>query len=113
MSKLSLESLDKDRLSVFNKLSSFKEMGVLGGGTALALQIGHRKSFDFDIFVSKKIDRSLWKKAKDVFGKGLIKLLDSEEQLNLTTAGGTGVTFFFDDYKNLFEPLSAKNINLM
>ena len=113
MSKLFLESLDKNRLDIFNKLANFSGLGILGGGTALALQIGHRKSFDFDIFVDQKIDKNLWKKARDVFGKGTIKLLDSEDQINLATPQGIGVTFFLGDYNNLFAPVASENIDLM
>lgn len=113
MSKLFLDSLDKNRLTVFNKLHGIKDVGILGGGTALALQIGHRKSFDFDIFVNQKIDKIIWQKAKSVFGKDSVKLLDSEDQLNLTTPDGIGVTFFFDDYTNIFEPVRGEGIDLM
>lgn len=45
MSKLILEILDTNRLDSFKKLKTFKQYGILGGGTALALQIGHKKSF--------------------------------------------------------------------
>jgi hypothetical protein len=89
-----LESLDENRLIVFNKLKSFKDVGILGGGTALALQIGHRISFDFNIFTNKKLDKNLWKRAKDVFGENSVKLLDNEDQLNLTTPENVAVTFF-------------------
>lgn len=113
MSKLFLESLDKNRLNVFEKLKSFRNTGFLGGGTALALQIGHRVSFDFDIFTYQKPDAGLWKKAKQVFGEKSEKLLDSEDQLNLTTPEGIAVTFFYDDYKNLFDLVKTEVMDLM
>lgn len=113
MSKLFLESLDVNRLTVFNKLRNFRNIGILGGGTALALQIGHRKSFDFDIFVNQKIDKRLWQKAKGVFGENSIKILDSEDQLNLNTPEGIGITFFLDDYQNLFPAVLCEQVNLM
>jgi hypothetical protein len=46
-----LEILDKKRKDIFAKL--YKILGndyYLAGGTALALQIGHRESLDFDVF---------------------------------------------------------------
>ena len=113
MSKLILESLDKNRLTVFNKLGSFRNLGILGGGTALALQIGHRVSFDFDIFTYKQLDDSLWKKVKAVFGKGSIKTLDTSTQLNLITPENVAVTFFNDEYKNIFNPVSTNTIDLL
>lgn len=113
MSKIILESLDENRLSVFNKLGSFKNLGVLGGGTALALQIGHRISFDFDIFTYKELDNNLWKKVKAVFGKSSIKTLDTSQQLNLITPENVAVTFFNDEYKNVFDPVPTNTINLL
>jgi hypothetical protein len=113
MSKIILGSLDKNQLVVFNKLGSFRNLGILGGDTALALQIGHRVSFDFDIFTFKKLDDSLWKKVKAVFGKGSVKTLDTSVQLNLITPENVAVTFFNDEYKNIFDPVSTSTINLL
>jgi hypothetical protein len=113
MSKLFLESLDNNRLDIFNKLDNFKELGMLGGGTALALQINHRKSYDFDMFVKNPINKSVWRMAKEVFGRDCVKTLESEDQLNLITPNGIKVTFFYDDYESLFEPIRTQNIELM
>ena len=113
MSKLFLESLNKDRLAVFHKLRSFREMRVLGGGTALALQIGHRASFDFDIFTREKLNNRLWKEAKHVFGETSEKTLDTEDQLDLITPEHVAVTFFYDDYQPLFDPIPSEVINLL
>lgn len=55
MSKIYLEILDKERIKIFQKMGDFKRIGYLAGGTALALQIKHRKSFDFDIFTLKSM----------------------------------------------------------
>lgn len=113
MSKLILESLDKNRLKIFHKLQSFRNVGVLGGGTALALQIGHRTSFDFDIFTHDKLNNLLWQKVKSVFGEKTEKTLDTEDQLDLITPEGVAVTFFHDDYRSLFSPTPSEIINLL
>lgn len=113
MSKLFLESLDKNRSVVFEKLRFFRNMGILGGGTALALQIGHRISFDFDIFTHRKLNDNLWKKAKQVFGEKSEKLFDNDDQLDFVTPENVAVTFFHDDYKNLFNPIKTEIIDLM
>lgn len=55
MGKLHLEILNEERKNIFQKLSAFRPIGFLSGGTALALQMGHRVSYDFDIFCSKEI----------------------------------------------------------
>jgi len=113
MLKLILESLNKNQLLVFEKLSAFKDFGVLGGGTALSLQIGHRVSYDFDIFTHEKLKSSLWKKAKEVFGNNSEKLLNTEDQLNLLTPESVYVTFFYDEYQSLFNPIKTVSINLL
>jgi hypothetical protein len=55
MEKMHLEILDEEREAIFKKLAAFRSAGYLAGGTALALQIGHRTSYDFDIFCAKEI----------------------------------------------------------
>ncbi|MEK7472948.1 MAG: nucleotidyl transferase AbiEii/AbiGii toxin family protein [Patescibacteria group bacterium] len=46
--------LDKNQKDILPKLSFLSKDGFyLAGGTALALQIGHRTSVDFDFFVKK------------------------------------------------------------
>ena len=59
MSEIHLELFDTNRQNVFVQLSEFKTFGYLAGGTALALQINHRKSFDFDIFINAARDASI------------------------------------------------------
>jgi len=113
MSKLFLEVLDNKRKEVYQKLDSFSEIGILGGGTALALQIGHRVSFDFDIFTHNNLDKDLWAKSKKVFGTESVKLLDDKDQLDIATQRGVNITFFYDDYKQVFRPLSNSPIDLM
>lgn len=113
MSKLILEILDNNRLESFNKLKDFKLYGILGGGTALALQIGHRKSYDFDIFINEPINKSIWRKVKEVYGENSYKTLDTPDQLNLVTENGINITFFLDDYKNQFELIKNDSIDIM
>jgi len=51
-------------------LKTFRRDFYLAGGTAVALQIGHRKSIDFDLFSEKAINR------RSIEGK-LLKNIDS------------------------------------
>ena len=55
MSLIHLELLDKNQRKVFEKLKVFKKKAILAGGTALALQLNHRYSFDFDLFQTKPV----------------------------------------------------------
>jgi hypothetical protein len=51
--KLILNILDKKRKAILPDLKVFKDDFYLGGGTGLALQLGHRKSYDFDFFTTR------------------------------------------------------------
>jgi len=42
--------LSKGRFEILPLLANFKDDFYLAGGTALALQLGHRDSIDFDFF---------------------------------------------------------------
>ncbi len=60
------ETLDKRRITLLKKIVSNMPMqnSYLGGGTALALQLGHRKSYDFDwltteVFTPESLQRDL------------------------------------------------------
>ena len=60
------EALTEEGLRLFPALTAFDDF-YLAGGTALALQIGHRLSVDFDLFCEGPIDRTLLSKVKKVF----------------------------------------------
>ena len=73
MSKIFLEILDHDRQEILTGLSSFRDEGYLAGGTALALQLGHRTSYDFDIFMDHPVTKNLKDKITAKFVKALYK----------------------------------------
>lgn len=60
------EALTGKGEAIFARLSSFPEYH-LAGGAALALHLGHRQSFDFDLFSPSPIPRDLFSKVKRVF----------------------------------------------
>jgi len=64
MSKLFLESLNRERLAVYQKLTAFRKIGVLGGGTALTLQIGHRVSLNKAFLLGR---RPKWRDYVDLY----------------------------------------------
>ena len=53
--EIKYQVLTKEGLSLLDNLKSaaFLKPFYLAGGTGLALQLGHRKSLDFDFFTSK------------------------------------------------------------
>ncbi len=113
MTDLHLESLDEERLKIFKQLRSFSNMGVLAGGTAIALQIGHRKSYDFDIFTYKPLENGLFRKLKSVFGNKVIKTHLSELQLNVSVPGNIKVTFYYDGYSSDRDTIKTGSIDLL
>lgn len=50
--------LSQNQLAVFEELKKFPEFSM-GGGTALALQIGHRRSIDFDMFTNEEFQNQM------------------------------------------------------
>ena len=95
MSKIFLDQLfDPKRKEVFQQLSEFEKSAVLGGGTALALQIGHRKSYDFDLFTANPISPVIKQKLMITFGKKNIQILnDTTSELTFFTKKGIKITF--------------------
>ncbi|MGX2985340.1 nucleotidyl transferase AbiEii/AbiGii toxin family protein [Helicobacter sp. 23-1048] len=56
--KLHFEILPKEQKEIYPYLKVLKDMDfTLFGGTALALQLGHRESVDFDFFTHKDISK--------------------------------------------------------
>ncbi|MDP2910639.1 MAG: nucleotidyl transferase AbiEii/AbiGii toxin family protein [bacterium] len=78
-----LEAIGLKRKKIFQKLKNFPDF-YLVGGTALALQMGHRISIDFDLFSDRKITLSFLDKVEKVFkdSKIIIKI-NGPEQLTV------------------------------
>lgn len=81
------EVLKSKQKELFKRLAKFKDF-YLAGGTALALQIGHRISVDFDFFSEKDITPVLLTKIRRVFKDYSLKvLLRHSEQLTVLVNG--------------------------
>lgn len=103
--------LKPEQRKIFEKLSHFSDC-YLVGGTALALQLGHRVSEDFDFFRNKELDKSFISKVYKVFKGYDIKVsFRHPEQINLTI---DSVKFNFVRYRYplIFGLKKFKNINL-
>lgn len=91
------EALNEKGKEIFPYLKQFQDF-YLVGGTALALQIGHRISVDFDLFSNKPIQKSLLNKAKKVFtGKSIDVVVNNPDELTLF-ADGMKITFFHNPF---------------
>lgn len=111
MSKLYFEVFTEGEKKEFPKFKKFVKFGVLAGGTALALQIQHRRSYDFDVFFNQPLSKTLNQKAKNVFGK--IRIINEfEEELTFVTPLDVKITFIYYPFLNLFPLISTFSINL-
>ncbi len=85
---------------IFPRLTRFKKF-YLFGGTALALQIGHRISVDFDLFINERLPARILEDAKRILkGHAVAQTYRAPEQLNIT-ADGVKMTFFSYQYPTI------------
>ena len=105
-----LEVLDKKRKKLLSQLIFLRKYGFyMAGGTALALQLGHRTSLDFDFYTEKKFDnekllRELGKRFKD------IKLIQNPEQTLIVKINRKEISFFHYPYPLIYSLVRNKEI---
>lgn len=113
MSVLYTNGLDSQRQNYFNeKIPQFANDFVLAGGTAIMLQLDHRKSFDFDLFSQKPLQDGLIRKCKEIFGKDIDVQTDTSDLLLFTTADGIKVGFVYYPYPPQHKLVEDGPINL-
>jgi len=106
--------LDKKRINILPLLKEFRKEFYLAGGTALALQIGHRDSIDFDFFCAEKIDtKKLFKKIKTVFNEHtILKTQEEENTLSVFIDNHIRLSFFTFEYKLIGKSVNDKYLRL-
>lgn len=96
---LQTQTVSAECLELLKKVSTselFSEF-VLVGGTALALQIGHRNSVDLDFFGEKEIDEKLYLDELQKFGKsGVLKV---SKNILITTVNNIKTDFVNYNYR--------------
>lgn len=91
------KALTEDASRLFPHFAKFRGL-YLVGGTALALQIGHRLSVDFDFFSFQELPKNLLQKVKRAFpGSSLVVTYHVPGQLNLLL-DNIQTTFFYYPY---------------
>ena len=111
MSKIYLEIVDSNRLVVFNKLKAFENEGYLAGGTALAFQLNHRVSEDFDVFIKSEVDNKLKLKVKEIFGE-VTFYVNTTDQISFVESSGIKITFLWYYFKLLNPTLPTASLSL-
>lgn len=106
--------LDKKRLDLLPLFKNFKKDFYLGGGTALALQIGHRDSLDFDFFKEGDIDtQKLFARLEEFFADHhLLKVQEEKNTLGLIVDDNVKLSLFGYRYKIIKELIYEENLNL-
>lgn len=106
--------LDKKRLDLLPFFKNFKNNFYLGGGTALALQIGHRDSLDFDFFKEGEINPAkLFNDLEEFFiGHHLLKIQEEKNTLGLIVDDDIKLSFFGYRYQLIKELIDEENVAL-
>ena len=106
--------LDQKRLDLLPFFKNFKKDFYLGGGTALALQIGHRDSVDFDFFKEGEIEtQKLFNDLEEFFDRRhLLKVQEERNTLGLIVDDSIRLSFFGYKYKLIKELIDEENLNL-
>lgn len=108
--KIYWDILDQKRSEILPFLSNFKDDFYLAGGTALALQLGHRDSIDFDFFSTNSFStEELFHKVERIFlGHQVVKIQEAKDTLTLIIDSSIKLSFFGYQYK-LIKPLIDEN----
>jgi len=85
--------LSSNQTDLLPLISDFSKQFYLVGGTAIALQIGHRESIDFDLFTAKPFKRNLIKKNLGKFGFPYQVIFEDGDQLHMLI-NDTKLTFY-------------------
>lgn len=106
------EILTPNAIALLPQFSHFEDF-YLAGGTALALQIGHRRSVDFDFFLPHLLPEQLLTRVKRALSPQSITITyRSPEQLNLIT-NDVKITFLHFNYPVIDPLLEYKELRLV
>ena len=97
------ETIDKRTKSVLEKIAEldFIQDFYLAGGTALAIQLGHRESIDLDFFSHKKFSVKNLKNELSLVGNLRV---DSEDEDTLNgMLDDVKISFFHYNYNQSFD----------
>jgi len=106
------EALGGEGKKLFPLLKNFPEF-YLAGGTALALQISHRLSADFDFFSPQPIERSLLTKVKKIFADCQVSpSVNNPDELTVFV-DGVKITFLKYPFPLLAKLIKFKGIKIL
>lgn len=112
MSKLYFEILDLPRKQIFTQLPFLGGSFVLAGGTALALQLGHRFSYDFDLFSLKPIASKMIFKIREIFGEKIKLIVNTPDELSLINSDRVKISLVHFPFLPLHRPIQRDSVFL-
>jgi len=106
------QTIEPDTLGILKKIQSITEFSKLRlvGGTALALQIGHRKSIDLDFF--GLIENDFITFSKELEKVGTITVLKNSTNINIFSVNNIKVDFVNYHYVWLEKAISEDDLLL-
>lgn len=107
-----LEALEGRSRELFPSLKHFGDF-YLAGGTALALQLGHRISVDLDLFSSKKIPARFVSLIKEVWPQRILQILVNNSDELTVLVDGTKVTFLLYPFPVVRDFQNFEGIHLL
>lgn len=110
-----LDILDEKRRNLLPTFASFKDDGFyLAGGTALALQIGHRDSVDFDFFKQASFDtQSLFERIRSHLQENtLLKTQESKDTLYVVINDEVRLSFMSFPYPLMMPLVETPSLSL-
>ena len=106
------EALTEHSKKIFPLLPQFPGF-CLAGGTALALQIGHRVSVDFDFFSERQIEKSLLEKVKKIFAGFSVSVSVNDPGELTIFVGETKLTFLYYPFPVLFPTVAYGGVAML
>lgn len=104
--------LTKEAKRLFPRLTAFRSYHLVGG-TALALQIGHRVSYDFDLFTEEPLAPNLFQKIKKAFSsEKIIQSFRSKEQCDVFISG-VKTTFRYFPFPIIYPCVKHQGVRLL
>jgi len=100
------EVLNEEQIRLLPLLQTFSSEFGLVGGTAIALQIGHRRSIDYDLFIDKSFDHDKVRNKIRQSYQIQNTLVENTEELTIVVNNVklTFITYPFEiDYSETFE----------
>jgi len=107
-SRIHYEILDKKRLEILGKLAPLTANFVLSGGTALSLQINHRKSYDFDFFANRAISVNLLPDLQKIVPIDRV-LVNNSDELSVMTTDNIKISFIYYPFLKKSELIEIQN----